>query len=654
MSLSALVASFDDEALVALANKGLLRRAKKAESAARVHHFNDESAKVEVDGFQVDIPATGPQSATCTCPAPGMCSHILTAMLALRGANPEPPQPQNAASPKKATPETPTDTGAIAGLVAMDAQLLEKFAGADFAPASTLAATAEIVDRAEAAQVRFASPESSVTFVANQPLSAALYKGPSTRKRLVVAAAALAIRDREGVARSQATLTATPTPASLATDTLPAIAQALEAAITQVFLGSAALTQERLLDLAISAKVQSAPRLTGHLHSLSTQAGWAEVGDIRFDGGQFLAALAQAYALVKALGQSPDAPDLLGIARRSYDPSPAVTLWGLGANAWATPGGARGLTFYLLNPETGAWHSATSARAAGMDATFTPARAYDSPLWGAGSFSTLSGTALSLDAPHMDKSGQLSVSAKTVAQVNGPLQARAFLDSPVILDDWAALVATMQERMGHGLRRGAVPLPNLIKPTAIDPPQFDDISQRYLWQVRDAAGRALPLSARPKDMAHLQSLPSHFPGSALLILSSMSEDALHHKAITLFVPKGDTLITTNLDFHPAPEGNLLARAKGGLRKGLRRWQGRGQSNPHLSFAAQTLTALAEQSRHAQPKALARLADQAEARQLLLLAGRLRLLQDHPCPANVLAAAYVCRELTAIEALNTLD
>ncbi len=656
MSLPDLIASFDDDALVALANKGLLRRAMKATGEADVLRFDREGADLTVSGQRVSIPAAGPQSAKCDCPAPGMCSHILTAMLVLREVPPDAPARARRTDDAAETgnkPEQDHTPSAIDALVGLAADALQKFAGADHDGAQVLAGAAQIELREQNAQVSFTTPDAAVTFVAGQPLTAALYKGPTTRRRLVVTAGAIAIRDQAGVARASQQATA-PGPAPIGPDTvmLAEISSAIEAAISQVFHGSAQLAQEHFLDLAISAKVQSAPRLTGQLMTLSTLCGWADAGDVRFEGGRFLAALSEVYALVKALARTPDDPAFLGVVRRSYVPAPAMDLWALGAKGWTRPNGARGLTLYLLNPETGVFHAATVARGAGMDVTFTPTRAYTSPFWGIPSVPRLTGNGLTLDQPLLSLDGQLSTADKVKATINGAIPAARLQEHEVCFQSWDQLRDTLRSRIGSGLKRGASALPALITPLRIEEPYFDDISQRYRWQVQDTSGDTLDLSARPQETDHLTHLHLQFPGAvALLIVTSLVGDELLHEPVALLHQETGGLVATNLDFHPAPEGGILTRAKGGFLRGLKRLQG-AKTAPHDSgFAAQVLGHLAEQCRHVQPDHLSQLANGAEARQLLLLADALERLRQDPQPARFLATAYLCHEVIVMTALG---
>lgn len=85
-TLRAQLARFDDEAFAALANRGLLRRAyKDLESATpTVDEERDDALLVDVSGQRVRFDARGPAQARCTCPASGVCQHILAAAIGLQ------------------------------------------------------------------------------------------------------------------------------------------------------------------------------------------------------------------------------------------------------------------------------------------------------------------------------------------------------------------------------------------------------------------------------------------------------------------------------------------------------------------------------------------------------------------------------------------
>src|SRR5262245_11212350 len=94
--LAALVAGFDDSSWEALGSKGLLRRARKdLEKGLQIRIIEnvDEVLRIEVPPFLVTMPATGPAGAGCSCPAPGVCHHILAAGLFLQRYSPAVSEP---------------------------------------------------------------------------------------------------------------------------------------------------------------------------------------------------------------------------------------------------------------------------------------------------------------------------------------------------------------------------------------------------------------------------------------------------------------------------------------------------------------------------------------------------------------------------------
>ena len=87
----ALLTAFDDEALAALANRGLVRRARKdVESAApTILEPDGDRLRLDMGDATVTIDPT-PSRSVCSCPASGTCRHILAALIFLREAGSSP------------------------------------------------------------------------------------------------------------------------------------------------------------------------------------------------------------------------------------------------------------------------------------------------------------------------------------------------------------------------------------------------------------------------------------------------------------------------------------------------------------------------------------------------------------------------------------
>jgi hypothetical protein len=93
-------AGLDDDALKALGNAGLLRRARKDHAreggVAEISH-DPKGAVLDVSGATVRVDHRGPAAVSCDCPTAGVCQHVLTACLWAVGVAPDVP-PQGAAT----------------------------------------------------------------------------------------------------------------------------------------------------------------------------------------------------------------------------------------------------------------------------------------------------------------------------------------------------------------------------------------------------------------------------------------------------------------------------------------------------------------------------------------------------------------------------
>ncbi|MFI2486936.1 hypothetical protein ACH47X_08500 [Promicromonospora kroppenstedtii] len=82
-------AGLDDDALKALGNPGLLRRARK-DTVTEVSH-DAKGAVLDVSGVTVRVDGRGPAAVSCDCPTAGVCQHVLTACLWAIEVAPEAP-----------------------------------------------------------------------------------------------------------------------------------------------------------------------------------------------------------------------------------------------------------------------------------------------------------------------------------------------------------------------------------------------------------------------------------------------------------------------------------------------------------------------------------------------------------------------------------
>src|SRR5262249_8751467 len=146
---------------------------------ATIKEADAKHAVVEAEGQTVRLNAEGPKSAKCTCPAGGVCRHVLLAVIAVNAG----------ATPKEAAgarDEGPTALDEICGL---EQAAIQRFAGADWAAAVTLATASpnsplQVTGRNCAVQIE--GTPASVTFLPGVGLKGAAHKGPKTRARVII------------------------------------------------------------------------------------------------------------------------------------------------------------------------------------------------------------------------------------------------------------------------------------------------------------------------------------------------------------------------------------------------------------------------------------------------------------------------------------
>src|SRR5688572_20741925 len=87
----AALGAHDDEALAALANKGLVKRARKDLEKAAPAAIEETAThlRFRVEDCTVTL-GDSVKDADCTCPADGFCRHILAVILHLRESGPAP------------------------------------------------------------------------------------------------------------------------------------------------------------------------------------------------------------------------------------------------------------------------------------------------------------------------------------------------------------------------------------------------------------------------------------------------------------------------------------------------------------------------------------------------------------------------------------
>lgn len=516
--LGAMLARFDDDSYVALANRGLVRRARKDLEQQRVDIVEQGAAQVVVSfGAQrIRFDHRGPAHARCDCPASGICQHILAAAMGLQ-------QTLQAS----ATQAGQADEPAVDPLAPLQAALL-------------VISAAELARHAGKAGYRWAwqyvqdlEPEHALVISGSQHLVLALQRPRLTLRYLgggldaLIADAELPQIEKYRVAavlafqRAHGRELTPPEPTSRQrTQALDlgmdhALADSRDASLDEsrarlraslrkilaesVELGLAHLSQgiqERYSTLAVWAQGAEYHRLAlltrriaDHVELLLERAGGAD--ELRLLD-EISIALALVCALDVAATQGAAPRPLVGRARSRYEASASLELFGLGAQAWRSPAGYVGLTMIFWSPAEQAFMSCTDARPQAQRG-FNPIARYKAagPWAGLGAPAQTTGYRVILQGAQVNDAGRLSAADSASATVL-PLDTATLVHQLKPWESWVDMLTARGEQRASLL---AEPDPMkdwvTLRPAQFGKARFDDARQTLIWPLLDGEGHML-------------------------------------------------------------------------------------------------------------------------------------------------------------------
>jgi hypothetical protein len=527
--LRRLAASLDAAALEALASKGLLRRAQKDLERGvetRIAGETGTSLRVCVGEFEVTLPESGPATATCSCPAAGVCQHILAAVIFLQKPSPESGQAQ---LPGVIIPEAKDNPDRE--WMTITPEQLEQWAGkASFKAGLKLAGQCmpEVL-RERAIRIHFPTLNSEVHFVPGGGLDGMIVSGGKGDGSQLVVAAVVGFQRAQGtewtmLAEVTALEASEGAPRSRL-EVLHACQTLLDETLSNGLSRLSAANQQRWATLAVSALGVNLPRLALCLRGIGDEAALVLSRDARSDLARMLGRMAQAHALCTALqngGENPR-PDLVGLHRTRYDEVGHLDLVGVAAWPWRTASGYEGLTVLFWDPSAKRWNSWTESRPRHQLADFKPAARYTQPgPWeGAESPRQLSRSGFRLMNARRNPGNRLSGSSKSRVLVTEP--ANLIQSGLVGIEDWSQLQQQSNAQTSFGLME-ANPLDAVfaLKPAVWGQHGYDPIRQIFAWVLADAQQHPLLLEITFDEFAEpairfLETVPPASLQGALVI-----------------------------------------------------------------------------------------------------------------------------------------
>jgi hypothetical protein len=523
--VAAVLGRYDDEAWIALANRGLLRRARKDLETleVRVTAETDEGVEVAVGDRTVRIGVAGPGDAACSCPSAVTCQHIITAGLWLASVAPGP-------AGRPAADRLHDD------LMAIDAAALTSYAGRPgYRWAHQLVddqATPPAVTRDGYLAVTFERPGLTIRYlgggldglVLDQPV-------PDTARFRV--AAVLAWQRAHGLV-----LPPPPAPRARAGGmSESSVARGdsrarLRAAVSALLRDTVAIgvshlspaVHERLTTAATWAQGVEYHRLALLLRRLADQVDLLLARSALADDLLLLDEIAVAHALVAALdaaasaGTEPTA--LVGRARAAYDPVRSLDLIGLGGLPWRTGSGYHGLTCVFWSPSRQQFLTWADARPVALPG-FEPRARWRQPApWaGLATPAASAGSRLTLTHAQVSPDGRISGTESTTAAVAALSrdECRSLLPART---SWRELAPMRVQGLRDPADRASQW--TVLRPAQARPSRWDNASQTLHYTLLDDDGEALTLDV-PWSRLHahaigrIEALGEHLPAGALVV-----------------------------------------------------------------------------------------------------------------------------------------
>ncbi len=501
--------ALDDETLAALANKGLLRRAQKDLDTAKPELQEERSDallfNMPGENCVVTLPAAGPTKASCTCPADGVCRHILAAALFLRAQAQQTPAEAEAAQEAPAPAEAAPQPDALlalseADLIAWATRTLYRLAVEEMAFGEL-----EILLETEGKTTRFRFPQYNVvvrwiTGTGLDGLICSCKRRPACQHAIAAILFYQAQHGKPLPVPDKKTLEAAAGTPRTREEVLASVQTTL-AEMIALGLGRLSKTTEgRFITLSISAHGVDLPALEYSLRSLSDHLSWHINRDVRANTPQLLSAAARSYALAFALAHAQGVPPawLVGEHRLRYYDIGTLELVGVGAQQWSSRAGYVGLTLYFWDVAGKRWTSWTDARPTiHNNLRFHPQRRYQQEeMWdSAPAPVTISRSRFRLSSAQRNRLGRLSGRTQCQALLAGPADLTSLNLEGKQFDDWHKLAEYVAASRASGLVKGS-PLDTLVivAPASWGESSYDQMRQTLVRPVYDAAGHSLPLA----------------------------------------------------------------------------------------------------------------------------------------------------------------
>ncbi|MGF1580801.1 MAG: hypothetical protein ACFCD0_15675 [Gemmataceae bacterium] len=544
--LSMILQTFDEVGLVALANKGLLRRATKDLEAGKLTHEETENAiLVRGSGWTVTMPVEGPTKATDDTKATGVTRQIVAATIYLRDnwastistndpgdiSTPEDAVARANAKPKskaKGTKDTKGNKGSAQlpkpketasgtpsaeieqTLLKLKIDDLQKWANKSIVHEGLALLRSDLAIELEShagLTIRLSKHDVEARFFPtekikqpSQLLDHVLTTVPKSQHKQWVIAAIVALHRHRGqdisFAEDLVAQDATGAPRTR-NEILQSAQSLLESMVTTGLAHPSKSIFERLSTLSVSATGVHLPRLSRFLRALADDVSLLLQRDACGDTSRLLERICFTYALTLAIrnaGQTVPVA-LVGRHRTEYQPVGDLILAGVGAYPWQTASGYEGVTVLFWDVQENRFRTFTVSRPT-TTASLDLWQTYNGEsVWSGGSPSSLGRSLITLKKAKANSMGRLSSSQESKAEILEPTDSTRIQFPGREFSDWAELQSYALTTYPLGLiEKDPIDRTVILKPREWGPRHFDELQQRFVWNLIDETGNVLALT----------------------------------------------------------------------------------------------------------------------------------------------------------------
>lgn len=509
--------AMDEDAFAVLANRGILRRAKKdlQSTVPVILEENDNILKIQVDDFVVTVPEV-PGDARSNSPAEGIDRFVLIALLWLK-EQVETTDDSEEESLGKRQPG-PEEIG--------DDALIE-WAGKAIFNHARKRITPELSCSFEE------KPESVIIFVPllnitcrwyySGGLKTIIINGPGRDGREDAVIAILLYQFAKGTRKFSTdeleSLKASHGAPKTRTEVLKSLGNVLAELVALGITRVSEATKERLQMLAVSSHGVDLPRLERMIKPLADDISLQLKRNAQASSGQLLGIASRINSLRKALanrleenqeGNNPDRTplgELLGVHKSRFLPVGDVNLIGMGARCWRTKSGYQGLSIYFWDCSANRWATWSDSRPLTIHG-YDPISVFRAPgPWdGCESPAMASKSLVKLFGAYRNVNGRLSgrSSTKSISVAIDDSYLKLF---PEPFENWSKIDVQASRLFGGGLRsRDEQAELVYVRPKSWGKAVFDQNSQTVFREIHDNKGDSLLLSLLYDEMLAPESL----------------------------------------------------------------------------------------------------------------------------------------------------